>query len=69
MLISDAEHEMLQALADREGVTASDVVRRLVRAAHKEAFGEAPPKAARVQSSSVGASLGGSLAGKRRRRR
>lgn len=44
MLISDEEHDLLLALADREGVTASVIVRRLIRQAHAEAFGEKKTK-------------------------
>ena len=39
MLISDEEHEKLQALADREGVTASDYVRLFIRREHATSFG------------------------------
>jgi hypothetical protein len=44
MLISDEEHEKLQALADAEGVTASDFVRLFIRRAHAEKFGDKWPK-------------------------
>jgi hypothetical protein len=43
MLISDEEHEKLQALADAEGVTASDFVRLFIRRAHAEKFGDKRP--------------------------
>jgi hypothetical protein len=41
MLVSDEEYDKLQALADAEGVTASDFVRLFIRRAHAETF---PPK-------------------------
>jgi hypothetical protein len=44
MLISDEEWEKLQALAEAEGITASDYVRMFVRRAHAERFGEKKPK-------------------------
>ena len=42
-LTSD-ERAMLTALAERDGVTASDWVRLTVRRAYAEAFGDKPPK-------------------------
>jgi uncharacterized protein (DUF1778 family) len=36
--ITDDEGEMLRQLAEREGVSASDVVRLFIRRAHAEAF-------------------------------
>lgn len=45
MLISDDEWAMLQALADRDGLTVSDHIRLYARRAHAEAFVSAkPPK-------------------------
>jgi hypothetical protein len=41
ILISEEEQGMLQALADADGVTASDFVRTFIRKAHAERF---PPK-------------------------
>lgn len=41
MLISDEEWAMLQALADRDGVNASDHIRLYIRRAYGEAFGSA----------------------------
>jgi hypothetical protein len=43
MLISDEEHEKLQALADAEGITASDYVRLFIRRAHANKFGDRRP--------------------------
>jgi hypothetical protein len=42
--MSDEERRMLEALADREGLTASDKIRQLVRREYASAFGEEPPK-------------------------
>lgn len=38
------EKDMLAALAKREGVTSSDVVRLFIRRAYAEAFGSKKPK-------------------------
>ncbi|APU89267.1 hypothetical protein Rctr16k_06 [Virus Rctr16k] len=38
------ERRMLEALAEREGLSASDKLRQLIRKEHATAFGEAPPK-------------------------
>ncbi len=38
MLLSDEEYEMLQALADADGITASDLIRQYIRRAHAEKF-------------------------------
>lgn len=38
------EKRMLEALAEREGLTASDKVRQLIRKDYAASFGEAPPK-------------------------
>jgi hypothetical protein len=38
MLISEDEHTMLRALAEKEGLTASDWIRQSIRRAHAEAF-------------------------------
>jgi len=42
--VSDEELEMLQQLAEREGVTVSDYVRLRIRKDHREVFGEGKPK-------------------------
>jgi uncharacterized protein (DUF1778 family) len=42
--IAPDELEMVNDLADADGVSASDVVRILVRRAHAERFGEKKPK-------------------------
>jgi hypothetical protein len=42
LLLSDDEDRMLRALADDAGLTASDIVRQLIRAAFIDRFG--PPK-------------------------
>jgi hypothetical protein len=42
--ISDEEHAMLNALAERQGVSVSDVVRGWLREKYREAFGDARPK-------------------------
>ncbi len=39
LLISDAEHKMLQELAERAGLTASDFVRQFLRKEHEAVFG------------------------------
>jgi len=41
---STEEVEMLRALAEREGLTASDYLRLFIRRAHAEAFGAAKPR-------------------------
>jgi len=41
MLVSDDEYDKLQALAEADGVTASDFVRLFIRRSHAERF---PPK-------------------------
>lgn len=43
LLISDHEHEMIHALAEKEGISASDVTRQLIRTAFLAAFGEKKP--------------------------
>lgn len=40
----EEEIAMLRALAERDGVSSSDVVRTLIRRAYREAFGDSPPK-------------------------
>ncbi|MCL2776619.1 MAG: ribbon-helix-helix protein, CopG family [Polyangiaceae bacterium] len=35
---------MLQALADDAGLSSSDIVRQLIRAAYKDKFGDKKPK-------------------------
>jgi hypothetical protein len=40
--MAPAEFEMLQQLADADGVYQSDVIRLLVRRAHAERFGSSP---------------------------
>jgi uncharacterized protein (DUF1778 family) len=42
--IAPEEMAMLNALADAEGLSASDVVRTLVRRAYGERFGDKKPK-------------------------
>lgn len=42
--IADEERVMLEALADRDGISASDFVRMFIRRAYAEAFGDKPPK-------------------------
>ncbi len=42
--IAPDEMAMLNALADAEGLSASDVVRTLVRRAYAERFGDKKPK-------------------------
>jgi hypothetical protein len=44
VLLTPDEWAMLQALADKQGVTASDVLRLNLRRAYAEAFGSDPPK-------------------------
>jgi hypothetical protein len=51
MRISPAERDMLQDLADRDGVSASDVVRLFIRREHAKAFGERPAKRAPARRS------------------
>jgi uncharacterized protein (DUF1778 family) len=36
--VSEEEREMLRELAERDGLSASDVVRQFIRRAHREAF-------------------------------
>ncbi len=40
--MTDLEREMLEQLAEEDGLSSSDVVRLLIRRAHREKF---PPKA------------------------
>ena len=42
--VTAEEKQMLTALAEREGLTASDKVRQLVRKDYAATFGEAPAK-------------------------
>jgi hypothetical protein len=42
--MTDDEAEMLKALAEREGLSASDIVRQYIRKAHAKAFPLAKPK-------------------------
>jgi DNA-binding GntR family transcriptional regulator len=51
MLISDEEWEMLQALADRDGQTASDYIRLYIRRAHAELASAAKPSTKRRNKS------------------
>jgi hypothetical protein len=44
ILVSTDERRMLDELAQRDGLTPSDVVRQLVRRAHAATFGEPPLK-------------------------
>lgn len=48
--VSVEEREMLRALADRDGLSASDVVRVFIRRAHAEAFGTKPKKATKPKA-------------------
>jgi DNA-binding GntR family transcriptional regulator len=50
MLISDEEHDMLQALAEREGVTASDYVRLHIRRTHAELAASVPSKSTKAKA-------------------
>jgi DNA-binding GntR family transcriptional regulator len=40
--VTDEERRMLEALAERDGLSASDVVRQLIRREYAATFGEAP---------------------------
>jgi len=42
--VTAEERQMLEALAERDGYSASDKVRQLIRKAYVDAFGETPPK-------------------------
>ena len=42
--VSAEELDMVQALADAEGITASDIVRLYIRRAYAERFGETKPR-------------------------
>ena len=42
--MSADERRMLEELADREGLSASDKIRQLIRREHAATFGEEPPK-------------------------
>jgi predicted DNA-binding protein len=42
--IGDEEWQMLYALAEREGISASDYIRLFIRRTYAEAFGSAKPK-------------------------
>lgn len=42
--MTEHERQMLEALAERSGLTASDIVRQLVRREHAATFGERPAK-------------------------
>jgi len=44
-MCTDTEREMLADIAETDGVTASDVVRRYIRERHAELFGRPEPKA------------------------
>lgn len=46
VLVTNVERRMLQDLAERERLTPSDVVRRLIWQAYREAFGDKAPKRA-----------------------
>jgi hypothetical protein len=41
---SDEEIAMLRALAEADGLSASDVVRQFIRRTYAERFGDKPPK-------------------------
>jgi hypothetical protein len=51
MRIAAAERDMLQDLADRDGISASDVVRIFIRREHAKAFGDRPAKRAAARRS------------------
>jgi hypothetical protein len=42
--VSEEEIAMLRALAEDRGLTASDIVRTMVREAYRQRFGDQPPK-------------------------
>jgi len=42
--IADEEWAMLRALAERDGISASDYVRMFIRKDYAEKFGDKPPK-------------------------
>lgn len=42
--MTEDERQMLEALAEKSGLTASDIVRQLVRREHAATFGEKPAK-------------------------
>lgn len=42
--IAEEEWEMLQALAERDGISSSDYIRLFIRRAHADAFGGEQPK-------------------------
>ena len=46
MRIAASEREMLRELAERDGISSSDVVRLLIRRAHADAFGRRRPSPA-----------------------
>jgi predicted CopG family antitoxin len=48
LMISDDEYVMLQAIAAREGLTASDVVRQFIRKRHDELPAETAPARAKA---------------------
>ncbi|MGC4088427.1 MAG: hypothetical protein QM756_11125 [Polyangiaceae bacterium] len=42
--MSADERKMLEALAEKDGLSASDKIRQLIRKEHAATFGEEPPK-------------------------
>ena len=63
MRIAESERAMLRELAERDGISSSDVVRVLIRRAHAAAFGRpqrrsAPKRSAKKASARKGARHG-----------
>ena len=44
IMMSDEEMEMVRTLADQAGLTASDIVRQLIRREYEQKAGGKPPK-------------------------
>jgi hypothetical protein len=51
MRIAAGEREMLRDLAEKEGLSSSDIVRLLIRREHAKAFGDRPAKRATARRS------------------
>jgi hypothetical protein len=49
VLVTEDERAQLQALADREGMKASDYVRQCIRRNYAATFGELPAKATKTR--------------------
>ena len=47
MRLAEAEREMLEALAARDGLNSSDFLRLTIRRLHSDTFGDKPPKKAK----------------------